>query len=545
MSSFFSSFKKLFSIVVLIFLYSSSPTLAAPEFSATTAGPTIKGTLSGTSFGDGPFLMFYQTSPYLPLDSGTNPTGLNSIQGFSLSGDTTGFNVDGVGNTLYYVRVVGKVGGVQYVSPTVQVTTGDQARIAPLSYDTPASDCKSIYINSAVLDGSRSDYDISLEYQSADEKTAGFELRKAFPHRGKGTDYIKGIADDGTYNFRLENLTGGKKYYITHVVKSISTGKVVFRQEGAFDSCKGYIAVGSTAALDDFNKRSYRFLAPIEIPSLGIHLTLLPDQDLCKEQEAEGKVPMGSCDNQIGDFINLILRILISAAAIFLVIQIIIKGYQYMVTDIPKFKINAKERVFEAFGGLLLALSAFLILNTINPKLVAGTLNVDSLDIGVEEDNNEIITNDRFTQDKTSRTNRNCKGKIIDVKTGNGSFIDVCDEISGKVELMFSDAKKDGITLSGGGYRTYQEQVALYKSNCGGGSRKCDPATASPGNSMHETGKAFDLKCEGSLITFSTPFKGTSAASTKKCFDWLNKNAYKYGLRNLKKENWHWSVNGR
>jgi D-alanyl-D-alanine carboxypeptidase len=170
---------------------------------------------------------------------------------------------------------------------------------------------------------------------------------------------------------------------------------------------------------------------------------------------------------------------------------------------------------------------------------------VGNIDVGVEEDRNEIITGDRFTQSNTIKINRNCKGKIVDVRTGNGSYIDVCDEISEKIGLMFSDAKKDGITLSGGGYRTYQEQVVLYNQNCAGGRRKCEPPTASPGNSMHETGKAFDLKCDGSLITFSTPYNGVRIASTKKCFDWLTQNAYKYGLQNFKKENWHWSVNGK
>jgi hypothetical protein len=55
-----------------------------------------------------------------------------------------------------------------------------------------------------------------------------------------------------------------------------------------------------------------------------------------------------------------------------------------MVTDIPKFKINAKERVFEAFGGLLLALSSYLILNTINPRLLTGTIGITTLDLAVE-----------------------------------------------------------------------------------------------------------------------------------------------------------------
>lgn len=377
--SFFSSLKTLL-LTTAIVLCCSTPSFAAPVFSAETIGPTIKGSLSGTSFGDGPFLMFFQTTPFLPLDTGGNPSVLNSVAGFSISGDTTSFNVDKAANTLYYVRAVGKVGGANYISPSVQVTTGEEIRAEKLVFEEPSSDCKSIYIKGKILTANRKDYEIILKYYNTYEQ--GTEPHEAKAQHGRGTQANFGIAEDGSYDFYLSNLTtGNTKYFVTQTIRNPKTGAVATEQ-GEFFSCKGNIA-GTTTESDDFNKRSYRFLAPISIPGLGTNLELLLDHDLCLEQAGADAAKQNACNNQIGDFINLILRVLISFAAVFLVVQIIIKGYQYMVTDIPKFKINAKERVFEAFGGLLLALSSYLILNTINPRLLTGTIGIDTIELSV------------------------------------------------------------------------------------------------------------------------------------------------------------------
>ncbi len=75
----------------------------------------------------------------------------------------------------------------------------------------------------------------------------------------------------------------------------------------------------------------------------------------------------------------------------------------------------------------------------------------------------------------------------------------------------------------------------------------CNPQTALPGTSMHESGLAFDLACEGKLINTGTGKKNRFQVntSTRKCFDWLNKNAGSFGLKNLKAENWHWSTTGK
>jgi len=98
---------------------------------------------------------------------------------------------------------------------------------------------------------------------------------------------------------------------------------------------------------------------------------------------------------------------------------------------------------------------------------------------------------------------------------------------------MRQAAAQDGITLTGGGYRSYQRQIQLREDhNCADlslPSSACSPPTARPGESNHE---------EGIAVDFDHSHTGDAV------FNWLVKNAAQYGIRNLKSEPWHWSVNG-
>jgi hypothetical protein len=115
---------------------------------------------------------------------------------------------------------------------------------------------------------------------------------------------------------------------------------------------------------------SYRLLAPF--PGLAVLL----DPSQCGAVSA-GKI----CS--INDLLNFIFKILIGVTAVSLVFRLIWDGYRIMTTDVPFIKVNAKSDFFTALGGLLLALSAYIILNTINPKLVSNDISIQGVGVGV------------------------------------------------------------------------------------------------------------------------------------------------------------------
>ncbi len=121
----------------------------------------------------------------------------------------------------------------------------------------------------------------------------------------------------------------------------------------------------------------------------------------------------------------------------------------------------------------------------------------------------------------------------------DGTSIDVASIVSDRVVAMISDARGAGVTLNGGGFRTYEEQLSLRSTNgcsvpAGPSNAGCSPPTASPGNSQHERGLAIDFAAGGGSIRMGSPQ-----------FNWLSANASKYGYFNLPIESWHWSTSGR
>jgi LAS superfamily LD-carboxypeptidase LdcB len=111
--------------------------------------------------------------------------------------------------------------------------------------------------------------------------------------------------------------------------------------------------------------------------------------------------------------------------------------------------------------------------------------------------------------------------------------------IANEVEAMMAAAQKDGVVLTGTGYRSTAVQINLRRQNCGTSQSDiftkpesaCKPPTAIPGTSMHEKGLAIDFWY---CTNRSTPV-----------YIWLADHAAAYGFKNRADESWHWSTNGQ
>jgi hypothetical protein len=84
-----------------------------------------------------------------------------------------------------------------------------------------------------------------------------------------------------------------------------------------------------------------------------------------------------SSSDSIGAYINSLYLISISIAALLAVIKLIIAGAKYMLSDIVTTQSEAKKEIRTSLLGLLLVISAVLILNVINPALISNQLTID------------------------------------------------------------------------------------------------------------------------------------------------------------------------
>ncbi len=114
--------------------------------------------------------------------------------------------------------------------------------------------------------------------------------------------------------------------------------------------------------------------------------------------------------------------------------------------------------------------------------------------------------------------------------------ITVNAKIAERWQWLIAKAKSQGITLSGGGFRSYESQIALRKAHCGTShyaiyemrADACNPDTAQPGTSFHETGHAVDLRM------------------TQKVYRFMQRYGPQVGIyRTVPSEWWHWSTRVR
>lgn len=267
-----------------------------------------------------------------------------------------------------------------------------------------------------------------------------------------GVPPTKAVANDGTYGWTFPDLAPSTTY---HFKQQVSDGKTTEESKVYPITTIAATASGSASSAgsqSDFDKRSYRLLAPF--PGLSVLL----DPDLCQEQKLSGKNGQ-ICD--INDFLNYMFKLLVSLAAVLLVLRLVYEGYQYIVTDIPFLKANAKSGFMEALGGLALALSAYLILNTVNPKLVENTISINKVAVSIEGDTNapvKFVSNGKMPSD------------IYCPKTGKGSSVaQIAQSFSGKVTYNMGgkdpSATRDGTAiLDCSGYVVTVLDCAGYKS---------------------------------------------------------------------------------
>jgi hypothetical protein len=245
-------------------------------------------------------------------------------------------------------------------------------------------------------------------------------------------------------------------------------------------------------------------------------------------------------NSTLANYLNLMIKIFIGLCGVLAVLMIVIGGIEYITSDLITSKETARSRMMHAVQGLLLALAAYAILNTINPHLL--DLTFDSFKGVKVSVTYQADDNDEFDPYPTTATipstAAGCPSGVAR-STINPGFV-ACKDILARFESFLYDAQhsKPPLVITGGGFRSQEEQIELRRKNCNGNitdpNAKCTPATAVPGFSEHESGRAFDLKCNGKQMTTSDP-----------CYALLQKNSSLYGLKNLPGEPWHWSVSGK
>ncbi|MEI8130331.1 MAG: hypothetical protein WCG55_02385 [bacterium] len=105
--------------------------------------------------------------------------------------------------------------------------------------------------------------------------------------------------------------------------------------------------------------------------------------------DAQGKIdPTGKLNvsTGVGDYLKGMIKLIMGLIMVFAVFMVVVGGIEYMSSVQVGEKEGAKTRIIGALGGVVLALSSYLILNTINPNLVNITVSAPQAEIDLGEE---------------------------------------------------------------------------------------------------------------------------------------------------------------
>lgn len=112
---------------------------------------------------------------------------------------------------------------------------------------------------------------------------------------------------------------------------------------------------------EGYDKNCYELLAPI--PGIG--------EEFKVDGVRTGRWSIQSLNEfKLGDYVNTFFQLALGILMVLSVIMIVVAGVQYMTVESIYGKSDAKERIISSITGLILGLGIFVILNTINPKLL-------------------------------------------------------------------------------------------------------------------------------------------------------------------------------
>ncbi len=246
--------------------------------------------------------------------------------------------------------------------------------------------------------------------------------------------------------------------------------------------------------------------------------------------------PNTNCKTTLEKYLPGLFKLLIALSAVWAVFMIVVGGFQYMTSDAITGKKEGLSKLQNSVLGLVLVICAWLLLNTINPRLLEFNLDIQAPDFsrfkdggtlnvppstgtqtgtggpqitGKEEDVREILRLSNITVNKAAcvgAQTTNCTN-IVGVKT---SLID------GVRTLTQSNFCNCSIIITGG-------------SEPGGHS----------GGSSHYTGNAIDLGFNNSLNSYIEKNGGTPQPT-----QWGNLYTVKIGNKTMTflKESNHWHV---
>jgi cell wall-associated NlpC family hydrolase len=89
-------------------------------------------------------------------------------------------------------------------------------------------------------------------------------------------------------------------------------------------------------------------------------------------------------DSALGKYLNLLIQLVIGISGVLAVVMIVMGGIEYMGSELISSKEAGKDKIQNALFGLLIALGAWALLNTINGDLLNSDVKIDQATVTID-----------------------------------------------------------------------------------------------------------------------------------------------------------------
>ena len=145
-----------------------------------------------------------------------------------------------------------------------------------------------------------------------------------------------------------------------------------------------FIPIFYVQAQDATSSTDYQLLTPLPCPPrANADFVTENGKSVLKTFNPKAEKPLGA-------YLNLMIKLVIGLSAVMAVVMIVIGGIEYMTSELPGNKESGKERIKNGILGLLIALGAYALLNTINPDLLNSDVTINEVKVTVDLKNEDI-----------------------------------------------------------------------------------------------------------------------------------------------------------
>jgi len=188
----------------------------------------------------------------------------------------------------------------------------------------------------------------------------------------------------------------------------------------------------------------------------------------------------------LSSYVSTIINLIIIIAGVSSVLMIVLGGFKYMSTDSISGKKEGMDKIKNALIGLILVLASYIILNSINPKLLDFNLNIKPAEITTRA----VTPGIPMTPEQIAESNAIRASLLGNDNDGVNTYAGPCTEgqTTGCVNLNgLADTTQNGLA-------SLNETCSCNVIITGG--------TESGHSSVHSTGIAVDLRLDGGLTNY-------------------------------------------